>query len=163
MSHYKQGNYRPINFSKCLNSSPQYLSGWELQCFSKLDMNDRVIKWGANSFSISYYNEVKRRVCKYFLDIYCEYLKPDNSIVKFIIEVKPDNQLLPPSKPKRLTSKSQKNYNFNLLQWKTNQNKWNAANQFGLANNMHFIIRTDKGLYTFNNNQLTKISNKGFF
>ncbi len=162
MSHFHQGVYTPINRYKCLTPTVNFLSGFELDVFRKLDANPRIIRWGANNFTVQYYSEVDHRIHKYFLDIYCESQNQNGAVTKYIFEIKPDKQVSPPARPKRMTTKSQQNYNRAILTYRVNMNKWQAAQNFSLSNGMKFMIITESAKYSFNNNQLTKISNEGF-
>ena len=71
-------------------------------------------------------------------------LKKESSgkIKKYVVEVKPEKQTLPPKQGKRVT----KSYIYEAKTYAVNQAKWKAASEFCLDNGVEFKIITEKEL-----------------
>lgn len=142
--------YQVKNRSKYIGSSDKvfYMSGWEYSFFSRLEENPKVVRWNANAYSIRYISPVDNRVHSYFLDVYAEVINNGN-LEKYLIEIKPDEQLWKPNLPKKKTPKAMMGYQRRTLEWVKNQSKWEAAVNFSRANGMFFLIVTELAYYTY--------------
>lgn len=140
--HYKQGFYIPKNPQKYIhinnhlnekNEFPKYRSSWELKFFKFLDNTESVKYWTSEPFGIRYFHPFKRKFCKYYPDFM--FVRDfNNTLRKFLVEVKPSGQA---SNPKSPYEKSQA-----LI----NKAKWEAAKQYCDSNNIEFCILTEKDL-----------------
>ena len=163
---WSQGEYNPINPQKVIGiefKKPFYRSGWERTVMLSLDQNPKVLRWGSETHKIPYNFSLTESKRNYYVDFYVEMLNSKNTIDKFLIEVKPDSQTRLPAPPKNKNFKAQKNYNYRLIEFKKNQDKWKFANSFSRNSNIQFIITTEKGIYIVQENGLKKISDKNFF
>ena len=79
-----------------------YRSLWERKFMVYCDTNDSIIEWGSEEIIIPYLSPWDGRIHRYFPDFYIKIKQHDESIKKFIIEVKPKKQCSPPpTQPKR--------------------------------------------------------------
>ena len=111
---FRQGYYNPIHPEKYVTNTKQiiYRSSWELKFMKWLDISEEVVEWASEPVSIKYFYTVDSRMHTYYPDFYFAFKKQDGSIVKYIVECKPSNQLKEPEPPKRRTVKTIKNYNY---------------------------------------------------
>ena len=149
--NYKQGYYELVYpekylqpLDKTMNKQilPQYRSSWELKFFKFCDSNPLVIKWGVEPFPIQYWSPVDNRMRRYFVDGYIEFKSGD----RFLVEIKPKSQTVPPKEPKRKTPKSISKFNSDIETFLTNQAKWEAAKRFADERGLKFIILTEREL-----------------
>jgi TnsA endonuclease-like protein len=161
---YTQGTYEPINPAKYGSlKKPFFRSSWERTLFYKLDSNPSVIRWASEPFFLKYTFNLDQKIHHYYVDLIVEMLDKNKMVNKFLIEIKPDASLSLPKQPKNKTFKSMKNFNYRMVEYNKNKCKWASAQNFSKMNGSHFIIMTEKGIYTFSDNMLKKISEKSFF
>jgi hypothetical protein len=138
---FRQGIYRPLNKEKCLNkaSSPVvFRSNLEARLFKILDMNPSVVKWSSEQTIIPYINPIKSKqsgkqeISRYFVDAYME-LKIDDSIKKYIVEIKPESQT---KKPEASNRKKQSTILYENTMYAMNVAKWKAATEYAKKKNM---------------------------
>lgn len=158
----KQGFYKPMNPSKWNSVSVPWLSSWERKCYIRLDQNPKIVEIKANSFTLPYICATDHKQHRYYMDIVFKYQDGDKTMT-FMVEVKPNSQIFPPKPPKRKSQKSFKTYTAAMNTYAKNISKWKAASDLAKINGWIFLISTEKGFYTFSNNQLTKISNISIF
>ena len=146
MSGYAQshkGLYNPLNDQKYRGTRPiVYRSGLELSFFRWCDRNERVLQWGSESVVIPYISPKDGRMHRYFVDNVL-ILQTDKGNKKFLVEIKPEKQTMPPSQSVR---KSKKNLLFEQITWAINSSKWDAAKAWCAKNNFEFVILTEKQL-----------------
>ena len=140
---YKQGIYNPINKTKCKSAVCIYRSGLELKYMRWLDSNKDVISWGSESVVIPYIKPTDGRVHKYFLDFVFTLKDKSGSLKKYIVEVKPAKQCLPPTKHGNKKPNTLLREN---VTYATNVSKWNSAKQWANKNGFSFIIITEKDI-----------------
>ena len=148
--NYKQGWYQPENPDKWLlpessitnGRGIRFMSSWESRVFRFLDRNSGIIKIASEPFPIPYKHPKDGKTHRYYPDI----LVKNKDGTKFLVEIKPLNQVEPPKKPKRWTEKAKYNYNEAILTYCINQAKWKAAREFCEKHNLKFIIITEKEL-----------------
>ena len=102
-SKYHQGYFHPKNPEKYIGNSENivYRSSWELKFMQWCDRTPNVLKYGSEEFCIPYYNQVKQKVCRYFPDFIIEVLENNGKTQKYVIEIKPKKQPVPPVKGKK--------------------------------------------------------------
>ena len=105
-------------------------------------MNENVINWASEEFSIRYISPIDYKTHRYYPDYLIE-VKENGKKKKYIIEVKPKKQTKPPIKKSRVT----KTYLYEMKTYAVNQAKWKAAQEFCKDNGMQFKIITEKELY----------------
>ena len=146
MSGYAQshkGLNNPLNDQKYRGTRPIiYRSGLELSFFRWCDRNERVLQWGSESVVIPYISPKDGRMHRYFVDNVL-ILQTDKGNKKFLVEIKPEKQTMPPSQSVR---KSKKNLLFEQITWAINSSKWDAAKAWCAKNNFEFVILTEKDL-----------------
>ncbi|NBW56606.1 head completion protein [bacterium] len=139
---FRQGLFRPKNTSKYVGRTPPvYRSGWELKFFRWCDENNNVLEWASEAVIIPYINPVDGKAHRYYTDGIVA-IKENDSISKYIIEIKPSNQLLQPVAGK----KKQSTLIFENKRYIQNMAKWSAAKKWCQQRNYKFLILTEKEL-----------------
>jgi hypothetical protein len=148
---WDQNYFTPRFPDKCINSLSGkpviYRSSWEKRFFNYCDMNANVVKWGSEIISIPYIHQLDNKKHTYYPDIYCEIKNKEGVVEKFIIEIKPKNQLDKPRLPKTKTKKALKNFNYSMTQYIKNQDKWKYAKMYCETRNYKFKIMTEENLF----------------
>ena len=141
---YYQGKYTPKNPSK-YRGDPTiiiYRSSWELKFMNWCDQNPSVIEWVSEETIIPYICPTDNRPHRYFVDFKIKIKNKDNQIKTYLVEIKPDAQTRPPSKPKKNT----KRYIQEVMTWGKNEAKWKAATTYCKDRGYEFIIITENEL-----------------
>jgi len=138
-----KGIYKPENPKKYIGDANQivYRSLWERKMFRYCDTNEKILKWASEEIAIRYFNPVKKRVARYFPDIYIEYINKEGKKKKSLIEIKPAKETRSPT-PARRT----KNQLIAESLYAQNTAKWKAAEEFCLDNGWEWKIMTEKEL-----------------
>lgn len=110
-----------------------------------LDLNQNVLKWASEEFSIPYYSHVDEKWRRYFPDFLCEIRSKNNQVETYLIEVKPLKQTKEPKK------KSSKKYLAEMARYSINKSKWEAAEKLCDENDWIFKIITEKELFNGGN------------
>tara|TARA_B100000123_G_scaffold251049_1_gene210403 strand:+ start:366 stop:704 length:339 start_codon:yes stop_codon:yes gene_type:complete len=106
------------------------------------DRNDRILEWGSEEFFIPYRSPLDGKIHRYFPDFYVKVKTKQNTIKKWVVEVKPKAQTRPPRTPKRKTKK----YITEVRNYAINDAKWKNAIEYCKDRNMEFIIITEDEL-----------------
>ncbi len=147
-SKFKQGRFIPRYPEKYLGdvSNIIFRSSWELRTFEMLDGNPNIIHWVSEEIKIPYIvpdssssTGYKQRT--YFPDLYVEYYDRSNTLIKELIEIKPEKQTKP-SKSKKSHVKLLENQVFII-----NKLKWNAAQVWCDKRGIKFSIMTEKSIF----------------
>lgn len=137
-----QGVFLPINPNKYIgNEKPVYRSGYELRFFRWCDNNPNVLEWASEAVIIPYTSPVDGKVHRYYTDGVIA-LKESTGIIKYIIEVKPLKQVLPPVAGRRRKSTML----YENTQYAVNTAKWDAAKKWCDSRGYKFQILTEKEL-----------------
>lgn len=155
---YMSGYYKLVNESKYASNPNQiiYRSSLEYKFCKILDNNPRVLRWGSEIVSIPYIGADNKQHT-YHIDFYVE-VKNENADCgydRLLVEVKPSAETeniiknSPPQKPKVLTAKSLKNWQYGILEFRKNQLKWKYASAFALSKGMKFVVITEKTINKF--------------
>lgn len=138
-----KGIYKPSNPKKYIGNPNMiiYRSLWERKLFRYCDTNTKVLKWASEEIIIPYYNPVKKRMAKYYPDVYMEVVTKEEKTEKILIEVKPLRETKPPAYKRRT-----KNVLLAEAMYSQNRAKWAAAEEFCLDNGWKFQIMTEKEL-----------------
>jgi len=150
----KQGIYVPVNPDKWIITESfdmkepgiKYRSGWEKMFFLFADMNDNVIKVNSEGMVIPYFNPVKQKMSKYYMDVMME--TKDGTI--WLVEIKPFKETQPPKKPRKNAKnpqKAQANYIKAVETYAVNQAKWEATEKVCQEKGWKFKIITEKELF----------------
>jgi len=140
---FSQGIYIPKNKEKYRgNDYPRYMSSWELKLFRWCDDNIDVLEWSSENIVIPYVSPIDQKVHNYIVDAVIK-LKTNNGTKKFLVEVKPYKQTIPPSINKPTKSKTQIYERLNYIR---NKAKWDAAKMWCKKRDFEFVIITEHHL-----------------
>ena len=139
-----KGRFRVLNHSKYKGdiTTVIYRSLWELRFMKWCDQSPSIIEWGSETVIIPYVSPVDRKVHRYFVDFYIKVKSKNNTIEKYLIEIKPEKFTKPPEIPKKKT----KRFIDEVFQYGVNEAKWKAAFEFCIDRNMKFLVLTEKDL-----------------
>lgn len=119
-----------------------YRSLWELKFLRYCDLNENILEYSSEEIMIPYLDKSTNKVRRYFPDAYIKVRQSDGTIKKYLIEIKPAKQTVPPQKPKRQTKK----YLAEAMEFVKNQSKWEAAKEWCLDRGYEFKILTESDL-----------------
>jgi len=139
------GQYKPINPRKYKGDPTKiiYRSMWERKFMVFCDNNDSIIEWGSEEVIIPYRCPTDGRVHRYYPDFYIKVKDVNGFLKKYLIEVKPKKQTIPPDdKPKKKTAAWKRE----VLTFMKNHAKWEAAKDFCEDRQMNFLILTEEHL-----------------
>ena len=128
-------HYYPQNPDKYVGNIKNIVmrSSYESKFSRWCDTNPNVIKWGSESIFISYYSNIDKKIRRYFPDFFIIIKDKEGNQKKFIIEIKPLIQYIP---PKRTKGKKEKVFLLELLTYQKNLDKWKAAAEYAKMNRM---------------------------
>lgn len=139
---FKQGLFKPSNPDKYKGSLPIiYRSSYELRFMRWADHNPAIVSWGSESIIIPYPNPLTGRVSRYFVDNNITIKSKDGTIKKYLIEIKPSIQTLPPKATRNTKSLMRKQ-----AEYVKNRAKWQAATEWSKKKGYEFTIITEKHL-----------------
>ena len=166
-SNYNQGNYVPKNKDKVLklnnNGGVYFRSSWEKKIMTWLDLNEKIIKWGAECMKIPYQmthfdnGDTKVKEHCYYPDFYYEMRLQNGDLKQVVVEVKPMKEYnmvlalnegrlsVPEDKGKKL-----KNFEYDLKMAYKNKQKWETMINWCKLKGYEFIIITEDHLKKFN-------------
>ena len=139
-----KGRYTPKNPQK-YKGNPRgiiYRSSWERKMMVYCDTNKAILEWGSEEIIIPYLSPWDGRIHRYFPDFYIKVRQSSGTIKKFIIEVKPKNQCVPPAESRKKTRRWYKE----AKAWGINSAKWKYATEWCASNDMEFKILTEDHL-----------------
>ena len=104
-----KSKYTPIYPSKYQGNTKHIIcrSSWERKFCQWCDMNNSIISWASEEFSIPYVSPKDNRVHKYYPDYLIKVKEKNDMIKTYVVEVKPYKQTRPPKTPKRKTKSFQ--------------------------------------------------------
>jgi hypothetical protein len=140
---FKQGIYTPKNKQKFIGKMAIYRSSFELQFMRWADNNPNVLEWGSENIIVPYKSPVDNKIHRYYVDNFLA-LKEGDKIKKYLVEIKPSSQTLP---PKHSNRKKKQTILYENMQYAINQAKWEAARNFAIKKDCEFIILTEKELF----------------
>lgn len=140
-SKYRQGYFIPKNKEKFIGDKAIYRSGLELKFFRLCDESPNIVKWGSESIIVPYISPFDGKVHRYFVDNYIV-MKSGDTIKKYLIEIKPHKQTLPPNTKYR----KKQHLMYEQKQWVVNNAKWDSAREWAKKHGMEFKIITDKDI-----------------
>lgn len=139
---WKQGEYTPQRPDKYKGTYPiKYRSSLELQVMRRFDQDPNVLSWGSESIVIPYIKPTDGKVHKYYTDFNVRMKDPRGNVHKYLIEVKPHKQTMP---PKNHGNKKPKTLLYEQVTYAINDAKWEAANAWCKKNGYKFTIITEK-------------------
>ena len=133
----RTGFYELKNPHKYLgvNRKLKYRSMWERNIMKWCDMEHNIVRWSYEQIIIPYKSPIDKRNHKYYPDFYIE-RSNEKGIEKFLLEVKPQNQVINPAKKAKATIYEMKTYAIN-------EAKWIAALRYCKKRNLTFKIITE--------------------
>jgi len=142
-NNWKQGSYTLTNPEKYIGdkNNIRFLSSYELDCHRFFDTNPSIIKWGSECLRIPYLKPTDAKIHRYLPDYLVEYKKKDGTIVREIIEVKPNKQ----TRKSRIRNPKKKLYED--ITYAINLAKWAAAKKYASNRGWGFRILTEKEIY----------------
>jgi hypothetical protein len=139
-----KGKYKP-SYPQKYKGDPTniiYRSLWERKFMVYCDTNEKILEWGSEEIFIWYKSPVDGRAHRYFPDFYIKVQESSGTIKKYLVEVKPKRQTVPPPKPKRQT----KGYISEVYEYAKNQSKWEAAREWCADRGYEFKVITENEL-----------------
>jgi len=138
-----KSKYKPENPNKYIGNPNNIIcrSSWERKMCKYLDLNENVIKWASEEFSIPYYSLVDNKWHKYYPDFLCEIKNKEGEIKTYVLEVKPLKQTKQPE------NKSGKKNLQEMARFSINKSKWEAAKKLCDENGWIFKLITEKELF----------------
>jgi|APGre2960657423_1045063.scaffolds.fasta_scaffold00361_17 hypothetical protein len=142
---FKQGIFKPNNPAKYNGSLPIiYRSSYELIFFRWLDSNPRVVCWGSESVIIPYQDPLSpvKKLRRYFVDNSVTIRNDKGEHKKYLIEIKPYCQTIPPQVKRhtKSTPRQQATYIKNIAKWKA------AVEWCDKKGDVKFMLITEKEL-----------------
>lgn len=119
-------------------------SSWERKFARWCDLSESVLEWGSEEFFLKYFDPVTNRVRRYFPDFIIKVREQSGEIKKYVIEVKPKRQTVPPV---QTSKKRTRTYITEVKTYATNEAKWKAAREFCEDRMMEFKIITEDNLF----------------
>ena len=144
MGETYKSRYYP-SFPKKYKGDPNNIicrSSWERRFCKWCDLNENILQWGSEEFSIPYISPIDNRIHKYFPDFIVKLRESSGRIRTYVIEVKPKKQTRPPKPGKRKT----KSFIYETMEYAKNQAKWKAAEEFCADRMIEFKIITEDEL-----------------
>lgn len=140
-----KGKYKPSNPEKYNGNVTNiiYRSLWERKFCVYCDTNEKIIEWSSEEKCVPYRSPLDGKIHRYFPDFLIKVKESDGSIKKYMIEIKPSKQTVPPPKPKRQTQK----YISEVYEYAKNQSKWESAREWCADNGYEFKVITENELF----------------
>ena len=108
-----------------------------------LDEHKSILSWGSEDIVIPYIYSVDNTAHRYFVDFSIEVLENNGKKQKYLIEIKPFAQTIPPA-VKKVQSKR---YIEDVCTYVKNQDKWKAARLYCDKSGLKFQVITEKELF----------------
>lgn len=141
----KHKKYNPKKPKKYVGREmPVCRSSWEYKFCEWCDNSPYIIEWSSETVKIPYNDPVKGRQRRYYPDFYVKIDNRKGKTQKYIIEIKPFKETIPPKNTKR---KAKKTLLREEATWATNKAKWKSANQICKKFGYIFKIITEKELF----------------
>jgi len=162
----RQGYYAIRNKEKYVGDPGLviYRSSWEFSFCKWCDYSPSILRWASEPFQVDYFDKVsKLEECKkhgldpnnpanwqkkkYNVDFWIEIQKPDETIERWIVEVKPKSKLIKPTPvPPDSPLKDQKRFNRLAKEYMLNEAKFEAMKAWADRNGSKFYIFTEDQL-----------------
>ena len=144
-SKYNQGRFHPQNPEKYKGDIQNiiYRSSWELKFMQWCDRNPNVIEYASEEFCIPYLSPIDGRVHRYFPDFIMKVKEQSGEIKKYIIEIKPKKQTIPPI---QTSKKRNKTFINEVKTYVVNEAKWKAAEEWCKDHLLEFMVITEDQL-----------------
>ena len=117
-------------------------SSWEIRFANWCDINSSVIKWSSEETIVPYRCGTDNKLHRYFLDFKIQVKNKDGLTKTYLVEIKPEYQVLPPI----YKGRQSKSYINESMTYIKNQSKWEAATRYAKDRGWQFMILTEKHL-----------------
>ena len=138
--------YIPLNPKKYKGAYPiQVRSSYELKFCKFCDLNSQVLFWSSEPIGIPYFDPVKQKERRYFIDFLVTVIDKDKKRDKiWAVEIKPYKECIPPSKK---GNKSKKTILYEQVTYATNKAKWISTQKYCKIRNWKFKLITERELF----------------
>jgi len=144
---WKQGKFEAKNMDKYKGTLPIiYRSSWEHRVFYFLDRNASIVEWASESIIIPYKSQIDGTIHRYFVDVNFIVNDKNGNQKRYLVEIKPFDQTIPPKPPQKKSTKALQRYNYAVLAFQKNQDKWLYAQAWAKKNGYIFDLWTEKTL-----------------
>ena len=142
MAESIKSKYKPSYPQKYIGDPNNIIcrSSWERKFCTWCDLNENILEWGSEEFSIKYFDPVKNKVRRYYPDFIIKVAEKTGKVKTYVIEIKPKKQTMPPNPNPKKKTKSWLN---EVYTWETNNAKWKAADEFCKDHLLEFKIITE--------------------
>jgi len=120
--------------------NPVYRSSWESRFCHWLDHHPSVKTWCFECLVIPYFSDVDKKMHRYITDFCFIEVDSKNNQRRFVVEVKPEKQIIPPKPPKNKNGKAQRRYIYESTTYVKNRCKWRAAEEYCKKKGYEFRI-----------------------
>ena len=143
--NYIQNFFTPIQPQKYIGDVKNivYRSSYELKAFHWCDSHPSILEWSSESIVIKYFDPTTQKIRRYFPDLYVKMQEQTGEVRRYIIEIKPKRQTIPPNPSPR---KKTKTYLNEARTYAKNDAKWKAAENFCKDNGLIFKLVTEEEL-----------------
>jgi hypothetical protein len=141
LAMFHKRKYTPL-FPEKYSGDPTNIimrSSWETQFANWCDKNPSVKKWKSEETIVPYRCPTDNKIHRYFVDFQIQILDKSGATKTYLIEVKPQNQTVPPVFPGKKTQR----YLLESLTFLKNQAKWQAAHEYAKDRGWEFKIITE--------------------
>jgi len=90
--------------------------------------------------SIPYMDPIDKRVHQYYIDFWVEMKEKDGHVGRWLIEIKPERNIIIPPEPKNQTASALSNHISQVKRVMKNIAKFQAARNFAKIQNMKFAV-----------------------
>lgn len=143
---YLKGEFDLQNPDKYIGKSkPIYRSSYELEFFTWADKRENVISWGSETVVVPYFNPIKQRQARYYVDVIVTYKNKNGDVITELIEIKPMAQCIRPKM--RGGKRAEQTFLTETIAWDTNNAKWAAAEKYARERGWIFRIITEESLF----------------
>src|ERR1017187_6175587 len=139
-----KGKWKPKNKQKYSGniSNICFRSSLELRFMVYCDVNSSILEWSSEEVVINYTNPFDHTTHRYFVDFWVKLKNTKGEIKQYLVEVKPDRYTREPEIPKKRT----RQFLNEVVQWKINEAKWEAARKYATMKGCSFILITENDL-----------------
>lgn len=140
----KPRKYIPKNPQKYIGDPTDIISrsSYETKFMLWCDNNSSVIQWTSETTIIPYISPIDNRQHRYFVDFSIIIKNKEGKLKKYLIEIKPESQTIPPVKGK----KREKTFLYEVETYMVNSAKWQQAKKYAAQKGCDFIILTETHL-----------------
>lgn len=140
-----KGVFRPKNPEKYIGNPSNiiYRSFMEFKYMLYLDSAPHVLQWGSEEKIVPYISPIDGKKHRYFPDMVVKAKLKDGSTKKFMIEIKPEKQTIPPVQTEK---KTKHRFLTEVAEWGRNSAKWEAAKRYCEHEGWEFVLITEKDL-----------------